>query len=541
MGEHRDRNPVVVLPTGAGKSVIIAEFCRLCLEYWPETRILILTHQKELIEQDARKLLAIWAEAPVGIYSASMRMRDLSMPITFAAIQSIGKKSVPNYNIVLIDEAHLINNDDKGLYRKFLAKTCGARIVGLTATPYRLGQGLLTEGEDALFTDILEPTSILELQKDGYLAALRSKTTFNRLDVSDVARRGGEYVEAELQKKVDVYATNEAIVEEIVSSAHYYKRRHCLIFCSGVSHARHVAELLSNHGMSAGCVTGEMEMWEREDVLDAFRSGKLTAVTNANVLTTGFDYPDIDLIAMLRPTLSPVLYMQMVGRGLRVKSNGGDCLVLDFAGNVETHGPIAFVKPPRRKGEGAGGVAPMKECPKCLEIVPASTRTCPACGYEFPKEDKTWMLFDGDINGDGLKRWTVTSWLWAVSTARTSGKQMLTCTFWVREASYKFFTEYFLLWHEGYVKKRSFNELKNVCSKVGIMFDDDIESLVDLLNKAEFPQFIFTQKDGKYDKITTKLYADDVKALLEQKEERERVLHEAKSRIFAGLLAGPAS
>lgn len=524
----------MVLPTGAGKSIIIAEFCRQCLEYWPDGRILILTHQKELIEQDARKLLDIWPSAPVGIYSASMKMKDLSMPITFASIQSIGKKSVPSFNIIMIDEAHLINNEDKGLYRKFLSKMYGARIVGLTATPYRLGQGMLNEGDDALFTDIIQTVTILDLQRDGYLAKLRSKSTFNKLDVSDVHKRGGDYIESELQEKINVFSTNASMVNEIVASAKYYDRHHWLIFCAGVEHAKNIADMLNELGIPTGCVTGSMEMWEREDTLDAFKSGKLTAVTNANVLTTGFDYPDIDLIAMLRPTLSPVLYVQMAGRGLRLKSNGGDCLVLDFAGNVETHGPIAFVKPPKRKGEGGGGVQPMKECPQCLEIVPASVRTCPACGYEFPKEDKTWMLFDGDINGDGLQRWTTAFWVWEKTTSRTSGKPMVTCTYWPQETQYKTFTEFFLLWHNGYVQKRSVQELKKLCAKVGIEWEEDIDSLLEKLKNSQMPVYFFTQKDGKYDRIAYKLWNDDVEELLKEKAEKDRILNEARSNILAG-------
>lgn len=527
------------LPTGAGKSIIIAEFCRQSLEWWDDTRILVLTHQKELIEQDARKLLDIWPEAKIGLYSASLKIKDLSMPITFASIQSIGKKKVMPFDIILIDEAHLINNEETGLYRKFLSSMINSRIIGLTATPFRLGQGLLTEGKNALFTDIIQPVSILELQRDGYLAILRSKTTFTKIDVSDVHVRGGEYIESELQEKVNVYTSNVAIVDEIIKSAAYYKRSHWLIFCAGVEHAQTICNLMQDAGIKAGCVTSKMEIWEREDMLDAFKQGKLTALTNANILTTGFDYPDIDLIAMLRPTKSPGLYMQMAGRGLRLKSQGGDCLVLDFAGNVETHGPIAYIKPPKAKTENGSGVVPMKECPECLEIVPASIRICPSCGYEFPKEDKTWMLFDGDINGDGIQRWTITTAIWSKTESRTSGKPMLTCTYWTKESEYKQFTEFYLLWHNGYAQKKSKNELRNICYKSNIEYteEDNFNILIDKLKSAKFPMFIFTQKHGKYDRIVNKLYEDDVKTLVIQKEKRERTLNEAKSKIFAGLLA----
>ena len=378
-------NPCLVLPTGSGKSHIIAEFCKDVIQNWPDQRVLILTHVKELIEQDVEKILMAWPTAPLGIYSASIGSKRLGEPITVAGIQSIRKHAakVGHIDIVIVDEAHLISHKDEGGYRTFLKDlqtiNPALRVIGLTATPYRLGHGLITEG-DALFNDLIDPTSIEELVSKGYLAPLRSKGTDLRLSTEGVHKRGGEFIESELQAAVNTRSQNERIVREVIARG--ADRKSWLFFCTGVDHALTMRMVLEEHGINAACVLGETPKIEREKILERFKAGELRAITNANVLTTGFDYPDIDLIAMCRPTMSPGLYVQMAGRGMRPKSHCKDCLVLDFAGVIQTHGPIVNVNPPSKKGTG-NGEAPVKLCEQCQELYPGD-RICPECGWEFP-------------------------------------------------------------------------------------------------------------------------------------------------------------
>jgi DNA repair protein RadD len=288
---------------------------------------------------------------------------------------------------VIIDECHLVNHKEEGGYRKLLADlkaiNPALRVVGLTATPYRLGHGLITD-KPALFDALLEPVSIEELVFKGYLSTLRSKVTSAKLDTSGVKKRGGEFIESELQAAVDTDDNNQRVVQEVIALAG--DRKAWLVFCTGVQHAEHVAEVLRQHGVAAQCVTGETPKAERKRMLNDFKAGKLRALTNANVLTTGFDYPDIDLIAMLRPTMSASLYVQMAGRGMRVKSHADHCLVLDFAGVVEMHGPIVAVQPPKKGGDG-DGEAPVKVCDTCDELVHISAKECPSCGHPFPEPE----------------------------------------------------------------------------------------------------------------------------------------------------------
>ena len=186
-------NPCIVLPTGAGKSHIVAALCKDAVQRWPETRILMLTHQKELIEQNAEKMRQHWPNAPMGIYSASIGRRCLSEPITFAGIQSVRNKSsaIGHIDLCIIDECHLVSHKDEGGYRTLLSQlkaiNPALRVIGLTATPYRLGHGLITD-KPALFDDLIEPVTIEELVYKGYLSVLRSKVTDFKISTEVPAR-----------------------------------------------------------------------------------------------------------------------------------------------------------------------------------------------------------------------------------------------------------------------------------------------------------------------------------------------------------------
>ena len=199
--QHPEGNPCIVAPTGSGKSHMIAAFCKNALQEFPETKILMLTHVKELIQQNAGKMREHWPDAPLGIFSASMGKKDLGKEITFAGIQSIRKRAeqLGHIDIILIDECHLVSHNDEGSYRKLITDLTiinpHLRVIGLTATPFRLGHGLITD-DPAIFNELIEPVSIESLVQGGYLSTLRSTRTTLRLDTSDVHKRGGEFIES---------------------------------------------------------------------------------------------------------------------------------------------------------------------------------------------------------------------------------------------------------------------------------------------------------------------------------------------------------
>jgi len=515
-GGHQG-NPCLVLPTGSGKSHIVAALCKDALQNWPETQVLMLTHVKELIEQNAEKMRQHWPGAPMGIYSASIGKKQLGEPITFAGIQSVHSKSrqIGHVDLVIIDECHLVSHKAEGGYRQLIEELLkinpSMRVVGLTATPYRLGHGLITD-KPALFDALIEPVSIEELVYKGYLATLRSKVTKARLDISGVHKRGGEFIESELQAAVDTNDNNYKVVREVVELAG--DRKAWLFFCTGVKHAQHIKDVLQDFGIAAECVTGDTPKKVREQILSEFKAGKIRALTNANVLTTGFDYPDIDLIAMLRPTMSASLYVQMAGRGMRVKSHTDHCLVLDFAGVVEAHGPITNVQPPKKAGDG-NGEAPVKVCDNCNELVHISATLCPACGHPFPEpQRKKLELRDVDIMGLDGSEMTVTSWNWRIHTSRTSGKMMLACTYY-GALSDKPITEYLPLLHDGYAGQKAMRQLMNIATSSGAHLADasrmeqeeGLDYISVQMSNSTPPATIEYKMDGKFHRILKRSWA----------------------------------
>ena len=335
-------NPLVVMATATGKSVIIAHLIRDVSQRYPALRVLVVTHTLELVEQDVEHLLALWPDAPIGINSAGIGQREWDAPIIFAGVQSVWRNAgrLGPRHLVLIDEAHLVPHDGDGMYRSLLselralAPAGGMRIAGFSATPFRLDSGRLDEGEGKIFDDVVFDYDVGRGIREGWLSPLTSKATKIEINVSNVGRRGGEFIAGELERAADDNAVIAAACDEIVARG--VDRRSWLVFCCGVLHAHHVCDALRMRGVACRVVTGETPLTEREDSIAMFKAGMVRCLVNVNVLTTGFDAPRIDLLAMLRPTLSTGLYVQMVGRGTRKADGKVNCLILDFAGNCRT-------------------------------------------------------------------------------------------------------------------------------------------------------------------------------------------------------------
>lgn len=390
-------SPLLVLPTGAGKSLVLATVCKELIENYPDMRILIVTHVRELILSNFSELLNIWPFAPAGIYSAGVGRRDAHAQIIFGGVQTIASKTaqIGHVDLVMVDEAHLMPRKSETQYGKLLdglrVINPDLKLVGLTATPYRLGEGCLHEGEGALFDDIAYDLPISDLIDGGYLVRPISKGMATTYDVSGVGKLGGDYKQNALQAAVDKDELTRAVVDEIVAygTAPGAERRAWLCFCSGVDHAYHMRDEIRSRGFSCETVTGETPAGERDRILGDFKAGRLRALTNNSVLTTGTNLPIIDLVAFCRPTQSAGLYVQMAGRGLRLYPGKENCLFLDFAGVVRKHGPIDAVTPPSARS--GTGEAPVKLCPQesggCGSLVHASAKCCPDCGYEFPVDD----------------------------------------------------------------------------------------------------------------------------------------------------------
>lgn len=386
-------NPVIAMPTGTGKSVVIGSFIHSMFDRYPQYnhRVLMLTHVKELIAQNYDKLLRIWPTAPAGIFSAGLKRKEIA-PITYAGIGSAAN-AVDRFagtSIIVIDEAHRLSPKEDTQYQRFIAQLKESnpmlKVVGLSATPFRLSQGYITDG--GLFTDICfnntQREDFNKLIAEGYLAPLIPKKTSTELNVDGVHKVGGEYNARELQLATNIERVSFKAMEELVAYANYDNRCSWLIFTTGIEHAESVARILREQFyINAQAVHSKMKDAHRDICISEFKAGRIRCLVNNNVLTTGFDHPHIDLIGVLRPTLSPGLWVQMLGRGTRIAPAKHNCLVLDFAGNTRRLGPINDPLIPKAKGK-TGGMAPVRVCDTCSTYNHASARTCICCGAEFP-------------------------------------------------------------------------------------------------------------------------------------------------------------
>ncbi|PMR70104.1 DEAD/DEAH box helicase [Halomonas heilongjiangensis] len=373
-----DDPAVVVLPTGSGKSLVIAELARLA-----RGRVLVLAHVRELVEQNHAKYLAYGLEA--DIFSAGLGRKEAARQVVFGSVQSVVRNlerfDDRDFTLLVIDECHRVALDQDASYRRVIDRlhACNPRlkVLGLTATPYRLGQGFIYHrhhhgmvrgDDDCFFRDCVFEQPLRLMVKQGYLAtptridaALFKDGQEMRYDFSRLvpSSDGGLFREEELNRVVAGHRATPGIIAEVVERAR--ERRGVMLFAATVAHAEEVLGYLPAH--EAALVTGATPGAEREAIIAAFKAQRLKYLVNVAVLTTGFDAPHVDLIAILRPTESVSLYQQIVGRGLRLAPGKADCLILDYAGN-----PWDLYAPEVGSPRPAGDTEPVQVA-------------CPACGH----------------------------------------------------------------------------------------------------------------------------------------------------------------
>jgi DNA repair protein RadD len=377
---------LIDMATATGKSVVLAETTRRAIAAEPYLRILLAVHVRELVEQDVKALLSLWPDAPYGICSDGLDHRDHDHQIIFGTIQTLFRDAhlLGRRDLLLVDEVQLVPRDGDGMYLSLIdtlrSQAPDLRMVGASATCFRLDSGYLDHGDGALFDRTVFRYGIKEGVADGYLSKLTSKATATKIDVRGVGRRGGEFIPGELERAANIADVVEGAIEEIVEKG--AGRRGWIAFCCGVDHAYAVRDAIRRHNVSCETVVAETPSDERREVFEAFRKGEIRCLTGVNVFSVGFDIPHVDLIALLRPTCSPGLLIQQVGRGTRLAPGKTDCLVLDFAQNIRRHGPVDAIYVNGRTAANPGDVL-TKVCPECQEEVALAATTCPCCGHEF--------------------------------------------------------------------------------------------------------------------------------------------------------------
>lgn len=411
-------NGLIVLPTGAGKALVIAKLIEELLADYPDLRILNITHDSRLVRQNFEEYLGLSPFAPAGLYSAGLNRRDAHAQVLFCGIQSVWNKveQLGTIDLVIVDEAHAISRNSNTQYGKFFKEVRrlnpDSRTCGTTATDYRMDSGRLTDatesdviGEDGepvmfkLFDDVVFEVGISELIEQGYLTPLTSQKTTAKIDLKGLHTRGGEYVPGEVSEAAE-RIIEDAIAEDMILSE---GRRAGLFFSTSKENAGHIAEAIRRHGRTCAVLTSD-NAHQTKEIFEGFRAGKYWAISSVSMITTGTNFPFVDFISLLLSTKSPGKLVQILGRGTRNCDGKTDCLIADHGRNLAYHGPIDQIRP---KPPGSGsGEQPKKLCPQdgtdvdgkvgCGELLPISVMTCHCCGYIFPPSEEEKITAQAD-------------------------------------------------------------------------------------------------------------------------------------------------
>ena len=385
-------HPIVNACVGAGKSIMLAQLCQEAVNgFEGKARLLMITPSKELCEQNMHKLQSLAKNIRFGVISASLGRKDFihDKDVVIGTIGSLHKRGekLGYFDLVLIDECHLVNRAETGMYRQLIAMlqrhNSNVRVVGWTGTPFR-GNGIwLTEGKDRLFTDIAAHIPMTKLLQEGFLSPLVLAAATTQVSAESIKTTAGDYVIAELAQLLDKAELNETIADEII--IHGAERKKWLVYCVTVEHATHMSQALIDRGITCQVISAKTPKKERELIITRFKSGLIRCICNVAVLTTGFDVPEVDMIALVRNTKSPVLYVQIAGRGMRIAPGKDNCLWLDFTDTTARLGPVNQVygrNEPTKKKELTEAI--VKTCPECGTSCPPGVGSCAMCGYVFP-------------------------------------------------------------------------------------------------------------------------------------------------------------
>jgi len=401
----KGHNPVGAFPTASGKSLVLCMLTDKYLSLNIDRDVLILSHESGILEQDLKALEEYFEEIEIGLYSAGLGSKKIQK-ITVAGVQSVWKKPelFENVGLVIIDEAHLVNTKDSGMYRCFLSNI-KAQCVGLTATPFRLSDGYIYEGETALFNnlayDLTSTVNYNKLVRRGYLSKMFSIGTKLKLDTNKLPKQGGDFKESAMSKRFNTEAITEIACTEMTMAINERNLKKILIFAIDIEHAENIARKMNQNGIKTIAIHSKSSE-NKGSLIKKFKGNLYRCAVNVQMLTTGLDIPEIDLLGILRPTMSPSLHVQILGRlgrplfasgyditikkeRLKAIANGGKpCgFVMDFAKNISRLGPINDVHVAEKKTKKGGGEAIMKVCPKCKTEHFAVVKKCSFCGHEF--------------------------------------------------------------------------------------------------------------------------------------------------------------
>ena len=551
---------MIVLPTGAGKSLVIAELARIA-----RGRVLVLAHVKELVEQNHAKYRAYGLEA--GIYSAGLGQKDRDQKVIFGSIQSVARapdEFFREFSLLVIDECHRVAEEGSTQYQEVIAKLRDQNpelcILGLTATPYRLGLGWIYEisfsnemksHQKRFFKKCVFELPLAYLIKNRFLTVpVKIDIPVTCYDFSEITESDRSYTESEIENILKGQKRlTPLIIRNIVDITERYDRKGVMIFSASVGHAQEIMSYLP--AGDARLILGDTSSDERDRIIADFKTKKFKYLVNVSVLTTGFDAPHVDVIAILRPTESNALYQQIVGRGLRLSDDKKDCYVLDYTGvDHDIYMPEIDEKRPAKNT-----VPVLVRCPVCefensfwdyaidgeviehfgrrcrgltrdphsFEITPCTYRfrskICHACGTENDItaracEKCSAVLIDADAK---LKQARLSKFAHVMTPERVTfeeradknGNPYLEIRYYDVESQH--LSEVYFFNNPSSIKKFNINFLRSHLRRP--------ELAVELTSPAEaikyqamyrLPAFIIARKQDKFWKITEKVFSEEL-------------------------------
>jgi DNA repair protein RadD len=559
---RKKRDPaVIVLPTGAGKSLVIAELARIA-----KGRVLVLAHVKELVEQNHGKYESYGLKA--GIYSAGLNQKDHAQKVIFGSIQSVAKADssfFEDFNLVVIDECHRVSLEQETQYAQVVAQLREHNpticILGLTATPYRLGMGWIFntsfQGVERTKEARFFKQSVFELPLE-YMIRRKYLTTPVKINIPVTCYDFSELTESErtyTMKEVEEVLNSQRrltplIVKNIIDITETYNRQGVMIFSSTVKHAEEILEHLPEG--QARIVLGDTDGNERDAIIKEFKQKKIKYLVNVSVLTTGFDAPHVDVIAILRPTDSVSLYQQIIGRGLRLDPGKKDCFILDYTGvSHDIYAPIISDKKPTP--ESVSVQIPCPQCgfenhfwgkvdddgnimehygrtckggiqdPETLDYKPCGYRfrfkICPQCGSENDLTARQCshcqeVLVDADAKLKQARLSKNAHVLQPDTVEISPGQDKKGGTYLeVRYYDYdaKYLSERHYLDNETSLKKFNINFLRSHLRRPELNLSiRKIDDVLKIQNHLRMPSFVIARKQGNFWRITEKIFTEEL-------------------------------
>ena len=369
---------VGVAPCGAGKTIMTGWMIKQALKRGK--RSIFFVHRQELIKQTSETFSRL--DIPHGIICSGVPMQT-DLPVQIASVQTLALRldKIPAPDFLICDECHHILANT---YKKIIDKWKDAYLLGVTATPLRMGNINLGD----IFSSMVIGASVNQLIDLGNLTDFDYFAPDTNIDLSHVRSKFGEYVKSDLAAAMD----DTRIIGSIVDNYRLYANgKSAICYCVNVEHSKSVANSFTAAGISAAHVDGETPAAIREQLVDDFRAGKIKVLCNAELFSEGFDVPRCQAVILARPTKSLTLYIQQAMRSMRPDKHEPDkrAVIIDHVQNYRRFGLPDLPRdwcldpaPPKQQGE-----PPVKQCPQCCRVLPISTRICPNCQYVFFSQD----------------------------------------------------------------------------------------------------------------------------------------------------------